>query len=127
MLRALDADGRVEKVHLVVTETGMRLLTSELGINATESKSLPAMITGNIPTYHPHIRAGRCASVAVSGTGPLCVHTDGELFCRPRDGVTQLAVELLPRRLRVEVCRAFLYGERTRPGQARPLAATAPS
>ena len=46
-LRALDADARVERVHLVVTETGMRLLTSELGINAADSKSLPALITGS--------------------------------------------------------------------------------
>jgi 4-hydroxy-3-polyprenylbenzoate decarboxylase len=46
MLRALDADARVERVHLVVTETGMRLLTSELAITAVDSKSLPSMITG---------------------------------------------------------------------------------
>lgn len=64
-LRALDADARVERVHLVITEAGMRLLTSELGINAVESKSLPAMITGTSAAkiqYHQNKDIG--ASIA---------------------------------------------------------------
>ena len=70
-LRALDADARVERVHLVITEAGMRLLTSELGINAVESKSLPAMITGTSATkiqYHQNRDIG--ASIA-SGSFPV--------------------------------------------------------
>ena len=70
-LRALDADARVERVHLVITEAGMRLLTSELGINAVESKSLPAMITGTSATkiqYHQNKDIG--ASIA-SGSFPV--------------------------------------------------------
>ncbi len=46
MLRLLDADARVAKVHLVVTEAGQRLLNTELGIVAHEPKKLPALITG---------------------------------------------------------------------------------
>ena len=41
---------------------------------------------------------------------PLCVHTDGELFAVPADGVRELEVELLPGRLRVEFCPPYLYG-----------------
>jgi 4-hydroxy-3-polyprenylbenzoate decarboxylase len=45
ILRLLDADARVAHVYLVVTETGLRLIASELGIVATEPKSLPSLLT----------------------------------------------------------------------------------
>ncbi len=45
-LRLLDADSRVARVHLVVTETGLRLFAYELGIVATDAKQLPALVTG---------------------------------------------------------------------------------
>lgn len=66
---------------------------------------LPAMITGNLPTDHPAIRAGRCASAVVRSATPLCVHADGEMVCVPGDGVTEVAVGLLPGRLQVESYR----------------------
>jgi 4-hydroxy-3-polyprenylbenzoate decarboxylase len=46
MLRLLDADPRVARVHLVVTETGMRLLEHELQIAAPLSE-LPGRIVGS--------------------------------------------------------------------------------
>jgi 4-hydroxy-3-polyprenylbenzoate decarboxylase len=46
MLRVLEADARVAKVHLVVTDAGQRLLATELGITAQEPKRLPAQILG---------------------------------------------------------------------------------
>ncbi len=46
MLRVLEADARVAKVHLVVTDAGQRLLATELGITAPEPKRLPALVTG---------------------------------------------------------------------------------
>jgi 4-hydroxy-3-polyprenylbenzoate decarboxylase len=45
ILRLLDADARVAHVYLVVTETGLRLIASELGIVAAEPKSLPSLLT----------------------------------------------------------------------------------
>jgi diacylglycerol kinase (ATP) len=71
---------------------------------------LPALIAGRLPAGHPHLRRGRCSRAAIRATTPLGVHTDGELFALPADGVRELDVELLPQRLRVEVCRPFLYG-----------------
>jgi diacylglycerol kinase family enzyme len=71
---------------------------------------LPALTTGRLPTDHPHLRRGRCGRAAIRSATPLCAHTDGELFAVPTDGVRELEVELLPRRLRVEVCPSFLYG-----------------
>ncbi len=49
-LRLLEADPRVARVHLVVTETGLRLFAHELGIVAPNPKQLPALILGTRAT-----------------------------------------------------------------------------
>ena len=46
LLRLLDGDAHVARVHLVVTETGLRLLATELGIVARELLLLPQLVTG---------------------------------------------------------------------------------
>jgi 4-hydroxy-3-polyprenylbenzoate decarboxylase len=46
MLRILDADARVARVFLVVSEPGLRLIASELGIVAQDAKKLPQLLTG---------------------------------------------------------------------------------
>ncbi|HYL10903.1 MAG TPA: UbiX family flavin prenyltransferase [Candidatus Acidoferrales bacterium] len=48
-LRMLDVDARVARVHLVVTETGLRLFAQELGIVAAEAKQLPQLLLGHAP------------------------------------------------------------------------------
>ncbi|HVO57990.1 MAG TPA: UbiX family flavin prenyltransferase [Dongiaceae bacterium] len=45
-LALLEADTRVARVHLVVTETGQRLFAEELAIAATDAKQLPSRILG---------------------------------------------------------------------------------
>lgn len=45
-LALLEADARVARVHLVVTETGQRLFAEELGVSAGDLKQLPARILG---------------------------------------------------------------------------------
>jgi 4-hydroxy-3-polyprenylbenzoate decarboxylase len=45
-LALLEADARVARIHLVVTETGQRLFAEELGISAGDLKQLPARILG---------------------------------------------------------------------------------
>jgi 4-hydroxy-3-polyprenylbenzoate decarboxylase len=45
-LRLLDADSRVARVHLVVSETGLRLIATELGIVALDPKKLPSLLVG---------------------------------------------------------------------------------
>ena len=45
-LRLLEADPRVARVHLVVTETGLRLFAHELGIVAADPKQLPQLVLG---------------------------------------------------------------------------------
>ena len=46
MLALLDADTRVARIHLVITETGQRLLHEELAIPATSAASLVSRLTG---------------------------------------------------------------------------------
>jgi 4-hydroxy-3-polyprenylbenzoate decarboxylase len=46
MLSLLDADPRVEKVHLVATETGLRLFAEELSITSSNPEQLVSRIIG---------------------------------------------------------------------------------
>lgn len=55
------------------------------------------------PTDHPEIEVGRCRSLQLTSDAPLCIHTDGELFCVPDDQVRQVKFSLLPLRLKVDV------------------------
>jgi 4-hydroxy-3-polyprenylbenzoate decarboxylase len=48
-LALLEADSRVARIHLVVTETGQRLFAEELGISSGDAKQLPARILGAAP------------------------------------------------------------------------------
>ena len=45
-LRLLEADARVGRIHLVVTDTGARLLAHELGIATSDAKQLPSLLVG---------------------------------------------------------------------------------
>ena len=73
---------------------------------------LPAMARGRLPEDHPLVRLGRAARVEVRCEEPLCVHADGEFVCVPEDGVKEVAADVLPARLRVEVYPPALYGGR---------------
>ena len=48
-LAMLEADSRVARIHLVVTETGQRLFAEELGISSGDVKQLPSRILGTAP------------------------------------------------------------------------------
>jgi 4-hydroxy-3-polyprenylbenzoate decarboxylase len=45
-LRKLEADARVARIHLVLTETGARLIAHELGIVAADAKDMPSLLAG---------------------------------------------------------------------------------
>jgi diacylglycerol kinase (ATP) len=66
-------------------------------------RHLPAMIRGRLPENHPLLHLGRAARIEVRCDTPLYVHADGEFVCVPENGVRDLVVELLPKRLKVEV------------------------
>lgn len=46
VLRLLEADPRVERVFLVVSDAGLRLIAGELNVVATDVKKLPSLLTG---------------------------------------------------------------------------------
>jgi flavin prenyltransferase len=46
LLRLLDSDKRVERVFLVTTDAGLRLLSTERGIVAADGKKLASLLTG---------------------------------------------------------------------------------
>ena len=46
-LALLEEDSRVSRIHLVVTETGQRLFSEELGIASGDLKKLPSRILGS--------------------------------------------------------------------------------
>jgi len=46
ILRLLDSDKRVQRVYLVASDAGLRLLSTELGIVAADGKKLPSLLTG---------------------------------------------------------------------------------
>lgn len=73
---------------------------------------LPAMARGKLPRDHPLMHLGRAKRIEVRSETPLCVHADGEFFCVPGDGVKEMTVEVLPRRLMVETYPPALYGRR---------------
>ncbi len=49
-LRLLEADPRVARVHLVVSDAGLRLLAHELGVVAPDPKQLPQLVIGTRAT-----------------------------------------------------------------------------
>lgn len=71
---------------------------------------LPAMATGRLPERHKLLRLGRARRITVRSEAPLCVHADGEFVCVPPDGIREVALEVVPQRLRVEVFPPALYG-----------------
>jgi len=73
---------------------------------------LPAMMRGKLPENHPLVKLGLSRRFEVQSESPLCVHADGEFVCVPEDGVKTVAVEVLPRRLTVEMYPPALYGQR---------------
>jgi 4-hydroxy-3-polyprenylbenzoate decarboxylase len=71
LVRLLDADPRVARVYLVVTDAGLRLLSTELNVVAADPKKLPSLLAGTAAKkaeYLPNKDIG--ASIA-SGSAPV--------------------------------------------------------
>src|SRR5262249_5487964 len=62
---------------------------------------VPRMITGRLPTDHPALWVGRWRHVEVHCQEAVPGHLDGELFCRPEDGLGDFEIQILPGWLRV--------------------------
>lgn len=62
---------------------------------------LPRLALFGPPEQYPKVRQGRCRRVMVHSETPLIIHTDGEFFCLPRDGINEVTIEVMPAALRV--------------------------
>ncbi len=101
ILRLLDADRRVERVFLVATDAGLRLLSTELGVVAADGKKLPSLLTGTPAKkieYLPNkdigasIASGSAAVDAMvvipcsaGALGSIAAGTSGDLLTRAAD------------------------------------------
>jgi diacylglycerol kinase (ATP) len=66
---------------------------------------LPKFLAGGPPANHPQITLRRCRRLHVESADPLTLHADGEIVATPTDNLHTLDIALLPKRLRVKVCR----------------------
>jgi diacylglycerol kinase family enzyme len=56
-----------------------------------------------LPQSDPLLEQRRCRSLRLTSRESLCIHTDGEVFCAPADGVKSVEIELTAGRLAVEL------------------------
>src|SRR5262249_37066208 len=65
LVRMLAADPRVERVHFVITSSGMRVLSDELGITARDPREMPAVLAGKAaPKFESMLNTDIGASIA---------------------------------------------------------------
>jgi diacylglycerol kinase (ATP) len=57
---------------------------------------LPRLALFGPPDTYPKVRQGRCRRVKLRSEMPLIIHTDGEFFCLPADGVQEVEIEIVP-------------------------------
>ena len=70
------------------------------------ARYLPGFMRGRVPTHLPHLTPRLCRSVSSIGPEAICLHADGEMVCVPADGVREVEIELLPKRLSIEMATA---------------------
>ena len=89
--RAAVDDGWLDYVHAGALSRGAVL------------RFLPRLALFGPPAEYPQVSQGRCRNVVLRSSEPLIVHTDGEFFCLPEDGVRELKIDLFPGALSVEL------------------------
>jgi flavin prenyltransferase len=101
VLRLLEADPSVERVFLVCSETGMRLLATELNIVPADVKKLPSLLTGTAARKIEFLPNKDVGAVIASGSarvdgmavvpcsagtlGAIAAGTAGDLLTRAAD------------------------------------------
>jgi len=101
LLKLLDADKRVEQVFLVATEAGLRLLSTELGITASNGRNLASLLTGtpakkieslpnkdigaSIASGSAPVNAMVVAPCSAGALGSIAAGTAGDLLTRAAD------------------------------------------
>jgi 4-hydroxy-3-polyprenylbenzoate decarboxylase len=68
LLRFLDADRRVGRVYLVITEAGLRLVSTELDIVAAGAQKIPALLTGTAAKKFEYLQNKDIGATVASGS-----------------------------------------------------------
>lgn len=71
ILRLLESDPRVARVPLVITETGLRLISTELGIVAPDPKKLPSLLIGSSAKKIEFLQNKDVGASIASGSSPV--------------------------------------------------------
>lgn len=71
LLRLLEADPRVARVFLVVTDAGLRLISTELGIVAADARKLASLLTGMSAQKIECLSNKDVGASIASGSGPV--------------------------------------------------------
>jgi 4-hydroxy-3-polyprenylbenzoate decarboxylase len=101
VLRLLDSDPRVKRVFLISSDTGMRLLATELEIVSSDVKKLPSLLTGTSAKKIEFLPNKDVGAVIASGStvvdgmvvipcsagtlGSIAAGTAGDLLTRAAD------------------------------------------
>jgi 4-hydroxy-3-polyprenylbenzoate decarboxylase len=71
MLRMLEADARVGKIHLVVSGSGLKVLREELGLDVSRSAAIPALLAGRATRKAAYLLDSDVSAGIASGSYPL--------------------------------------------------------
>jgi 4-hydroxy-3-polyprenylbenzoate decarboxylase len=71
LLRVLDADTRVARVNLVVSDAGLRLIANELNIVAQDARKLPSLLLGRETAKIEYIPNKDIGAAIASGSNPV--------------------------------------------------------
>jgi 4-hydroxy-3-polyprenylbenzoate decarboxylase len=71
MLRMLEADARVGKIHLVVSGSGLKVLREELGLDVSRSAAIPALLAGRATRKTAYLLHSDVGAGIASGSYPL--------------------------------------------------------
>jgi len=113
VLRLLDADARVERVYLIVSETGLRLISTELGIVAPDPKKLPTLLTGTLSAKVNYLPNKDVGATVASGSAivdamivlPCSAGTMGSIAAGTSDDLLARAADVcLKERRKLVLC-----------------------
>jgi len=68
LLRLLDDDRRVKRVYVVITEAGLRLISTELDIVVSDAKKIPALLTGTVAKKIEYLQNKDVGATVASGS-----------------------------------------------------------
>ena len=71
MLQLLEADARVQKIHLVVSGAGLKLLRDELDLNVSKNAAIPAALAGGPAAKTQYLLDSDIGASIASGSYPV--------------------------------------------------------